>query len=171
MLFLNSLSSPDNSNESVHADAGGSFIQSENTRGHMCLCQWKTTWYHQVCVSALLKAKECILPWFHSSWVLPQHVLWFVWCQHYSSCWNPTNQLTLMHLFVVTLFPCWWEQVGDKGAGRGDHPRVQKLRRDIHRSKWLHFGAQQRNTQGDAHLCHHLQRGGLHWQRHPRYSV
>ncbi len=45
-----SLSSPDNSDESVHADAGGSFNQSENTCGHLRFCQWKTAWYHQVCV-------------------------------------------------------------------------------------------------------------------------
>lgn len=82
-----------------------------------------------------------------------------------------TNQPTLMYLCAMALTPRWCEQVGDEGAGRSDHPRVQELWWDVHHSEWLHFGAQQRDTQGDAHLRYHLQRGGLHWQRHPRYSV
>lgn len=49
-VYFHALSSPNNSDESVHADAGGSFIQSEDTGGHLHLCQWKTTRYHQVCV-------------------------------------------------------------------------------------------------------------------------
>lgn len=35
---FHSLSSPDDSDEPVHANAGGSFIQSENTGGHLHLC-------------------------------------------------------------------------------------------------------------------------------------
>lgn len=70
-----------------------------------------------------------------------------------------------------TLTCCWLEQVGDERARRSEHPRVQKLWWDIHRSEWLHSSAQQRDTQGDAHLCYHLQRGGFHRQRYPWYSV
>lgn len=50
LILCYSLSSPNNSDESVHADVGGSFIQSENTSGHLRVSQWKAPWCHQVCV-------------------------------------------------------------------------------------------------------------------------
>lgn len=133
MLVLYFLSPPNNSDESVHTNVGGSFSQSENASGHLHISQWKAPWFHQVRA-------------------------------FFSLC-------LLLAASQSSLTCCWLEQVGDKCARRSEHPRVQKLWWDIHRSEWLHSSAQQRDTQGDTHLCYHLQRGGVHWQRHPWYSV
>lgn len=42
------LSPPNNSDESVHTDTGGSFSQSENPSGHLHFSQWEATWFHSV---------------------------------------------------------------------------------------------------------------------------
>lgn len=103
------LSSPDNTDESVHANAGGSFIESENTGGHLRLCQWKTARYHQVCVfmCALVEDEECFLSWIHPHFLdafraLVQHVLWLVrwqlnhWSAHIDASLCPGTDSSLM---------------------------------------------------------------------------
>lgn len=53
-LFL--ISSPDNSDESLHTNVSGSIVQSENACGHLCVCQWKASCHHQVsCVFVLFE--------------------------------------------------------------------------------------------------------------------
>lgn len=119
-------------------------------------------------------------------WVCPRQRWWLVqpiwkrrWPPAYQPMESPLVPLGTCLFFLClslaasqpTLTCCWLKQVGDERARRSEHPRVQKLWWDIHRSEWLHSSAQQRDTQGDAHLRYHLQRGGVHRQCHPWYSV
>lgn len=115
------ISPANNSDESVHTDAGGAFIQSENTGGHLRLCQRKTSRFHQV--------RGC----FNG--------------QSLFSPLNPPSPLTPLSSFDKACVPWLFKlqssrhccisvaQMGDEGAGRSDHPRVPELRRDLHCSE------------------------------------
>lgn len=66
-LFF-TISSSNNSDEPVHANVSGSFIQCENASGHVRVFQWEASCSHQVCVAlsppcrTSTLANSCLLP-------------------------------------------------------------------------------------------------------------
>lgn len=55
LTLPSTVSSPNNSDESVHADVSGAFVQSENASGHLCVCQREASCSPQVCAFVWLQ--------------------------------------------------------------------------------------------------------------------